>query len=384
MNTPALEVSIVMPCLDEAQTVGLCVGKARDFLAARGISGEVIVADNGSSDDSVALAQAAGATVVHAVTRGYGAALAAGIATARGQYIIIGDADDSYDFSALDGFVENLRSGCDLVMGNRFRGHIHSGAMPWLHRYLGNPVLTRLGRMFFGSPCGDFHCGLRGFSKAAFTRMDVRTTGMEFASEIVVKASLLGMRISEVPVDLYRDGRGRPAHLRTWRDGWRHLRFLLLYSPRWLFFYPGLAFVLIGAVSALLLMRGPLTVAGLTFDVHTLMYSAMAVLIGVQALIFGAFARLFAAREGLLPGHQSLAMMRGFRLEHGALLGLVLIVLGLSGSIYAVVVWGQYAFGDLNPRELLRVVIPSAVALGLGVEVIFSAFFMSILMLARR
>lgn len=384
MNSTALEFSIVMPCLNEEKTVGICIDKAREFLATRGIDGEVIIADNGSEDNSVQIAQAAGARVVHVATPGYGAALGSGINAAQGRYVIMGDADDSYDLSALDGFVEELRAGCDLVMGNRFRGRIHAGAMPILHRYLGNPVLTRIGKIFFSSPCGDFHCGLRGFSKAAFERMDVRTLGMEFASEIVVKASLLGMRIAEVPVELRPDGRDRAPHLRTWRDGWRHLRFLLLYSPRWLFIYPGLALVLVGIASAVALMRGPVVVFDVTFDVHTLMYSAIAVMIGIQALIFGTFARIFAAKEGLLPSNQRLDLIAGFRLEHGTALGLAMVALGLAGSVYAVSVWGQYAFGDLNPRELLRVVIPSAVALGIGVEIVLSAFFMSVLMLPRR
>ncbi|HEV2722568.1 MAG TPA: glycosyltransferase family 2 protein, partial [Thermoanaerobaculia bacterium] len=280
-----IELSIVMPCLNEAETIEVCVAKARRFLDTSGIDGEVVVADNGSRDASREIAGRAGARVVDVGERGYGSALQGGIAAARGRYVIMGDADDSYDFSALAAFVEKLRGGADLVMGDRFAGGVLPGAMPPLHRWLGNPVLSGIGRLFFRSPVRDFHCGLRGFSKAAYERMELRTTGMEFASEMVVKATLLGMRVDEVPIVLHPDGRSHPPHLRSWRDGWRHLRFLLLYSPRWLFLYPGFVLMLLGAVVAGWLLPRPRTLGGVTFDVQTLLYAGMAIVIGFQAVL---------------------------------------------------------------------------------------------------
>jgi hypothetical protein len=383
--TRPIELSVVMPCLNEARTLPGCIAKARGFIESRRIAGEIVVADNGSTDGSADIARELGAVVVPVAARGYGAALQGGISAACGQYVVMGDADGSYDFGALDPFLAELRAGADLVMGNRFAGTIHPGAMPALHRYLCTPVLTAIGRVFFGSPCSDVQCGLRGISKRAFDRMDLRTTKMEFASEMVIKASLLRMRIAEVPIDLHPDGRDRPPHLRTWRDGWRNLRFLLLYSPRWLFLYPGLALVALGLVSGALLLRGPWAVGGVTLDVRTLIYSAVAVLIGLQAIVFGAFARAFAASEGLLPPSAQLERgMAWFRLEYAAVFGALVAGAGLAGSIYAVAVWGRYAFGALDPHLLLRVVIPSALALGAGIQIVFSAFFLSLLMLGRR
>src|SRR6267378_7884160 len=295
------ELTILMPCLNEAETLASCISKARAFLARSGCTGEVVIADNGSTDRSPAIAAANGARVVHVAERGYGSALLGGIRAARGKFVIMGDSDDSYDFSRLDAFVEQLRAGFQLVMGNRFRGGILPGAMPPLHRYLGNPVLTGIGRLFFKSPVGDFHCGLRAFRRDAIERLDLRTHGMEFASEMVVKATAFGLRVTEIPTTLSPDGRDRAPHLRTWRDGWRHLRFLLLYSPRWLFLYPGGLLMIIGLLVGLLLLRGPLTVGGVNFDVHTLLYAAMAVIIGFQAIVFAMFTKVFAMSEGLLP-----------------------------------------------------------------------------------
>jgi len=380
-----LELSIVMPCLNEARTLGRCIAKAQAFAARHQVHAEIVVADNGSTDGSQEIARALGATVVDVSLRGYGAALRGGIAASRGRYIIMGDADDSYDFGNLQGLLTGLRTGADLVMGNRFAGGIHPGAMPFLHRYLGNPVLSALGRWFFKSPCRDFHCGLRGLSRSAYEAMDLRTTGMEFASEMVVKASLMEMRIVEVPVELHPDGRGRPPHLRTWRDGWRHLRFMLLYSPRWLFLYPGTLLIALGFVSGALLVAGPRQLFGLTFDVHTLVYSTVAIIIGLQILLFGTFARVFAASEGLLPPNAKLdATLKRIPLELALLLGLLLLLIGFAGAIYAVGVWGGHDFGNLDPRQLLRVVIPSALAMGMGVEIIFSALFLSVLAMGRR
>jgi hypothetical protein len=308
-----------------------------------------------------------------------------GIAAARGQYIIMGDADDSYDFANLGPFIEKLRAGYDLVMGNRFRGGIKEGAMPPLHKYLGNPVLTGLGRLFFRSPVGDFHCGLRGFSKSALVKLDLHTTGMEFASEMVVKATLHRMRITEVPTTLSPDGRSRAPHLRSWRDGWRHLRFLLLYSPRWLFLYPGALLMLLGLAVGLWLLPGPRNIGGVTIDVHTMLYAALAIVIGFQAIVFAIFTKVFAISEGLLPDDPRLQrVFRYITLEVGLIVGSLLLLVGLAGSVYAYVNWGEHSFGPLNTSRTMRIVIPSVTSLTLGCQTVLSSFFLSILGLRRR
>jgi len=384
-DSEPLELSIVMPCLNEVETIAVCVEKAQRSLQSLKIAGEIVIADNGSDDGSQRLAANLGARVVHVSERGYGNALMGGIAAARGRFVIMGDADDSYDFSRLEPFVEKLREGYDLVMGNRFRGGIKKGAMPPLHRYLGNPVLTGIGRLFFGSPCGDFHCGLRGFSREAILTLDLRTTGMEFASEMVVKAALRGLRITEVPTTLSPDGRSRPPHLRSWRDGWRHLRFLLLYSPRWLFWYPGLALMLAGLCAGIWLLPGPRTIGGVTFDVHTLLYAAMAIVIGFQSALFAVFTKTFAVSEGLLPGDARLTgLSRQATLEAGLMAGAILFLTGLALTVYALGDWGERSFGDLDPRRTLRLVIPASATLVLGCQVILSSFFLNILHLKRR
>jgi glycosyltransferase involved in cell wall biosynthesis len=380
-----VELSIVMPCLDEAETIAACITKARSFLDSSGVRGEVIVADNGSSDGSREIARRCGARVVDVVSKGYGSALQGGIAAARGTFIIMADADDSYDFSALAPFVEKLREGYELVMGNRFRGRILTNAMPPLHRYLGNPVLSGIGRLFFRSPIGDFHCGLRGFTKEAFERMRVRTTGMEFASELVVKATLLRMRITEVPITLSPAGRTRAPHLRSWRDGWRHLRFLLLYSPRWLFLYPGLLLMLVGFGLGTWLLPGGRMLGPFGLDVHTLLYAAAAVLIGYQGVLFAVFTKVFAIGANLLPEDEKLTRAaRWVSLESGLLLGAVLALAGLAGSVYAVVFWRSTEFGPLDPSDMFRIVIPSVTAMTIGVETILASFFLSVLALARK
>jgi glycosyltransferase involved in cell wall biosynthesis len=380
-----LELSIVMPCLNEAETLGRCIGKARRSLDELGIEGEIVVADNGSTDGSDALAASMGARVVRVEARGYGNALMAGIIAARGTYVIMGDADDSYDFSNLSPFVEKLREGYALVMGNRFKGGIKPGAMPPLHRYLGNPVLTTIGRLFFKSQCGDFHCGLRGFNRTAIMKLDLRTTGMEFASEMVVKATLHNLSIGEVPTVLSPDGRSRPPHLRSWRDGWRHLRFLLLYSPRWLFFYPGALLMLAGLVIGLWLLPGERIVAGVHFDIHTLLFAALAIIIGFQAVNFAVFTLVFAISEGLLPEDARLSRaLRILSLEEGLIVGALLLLVGIGGAIYALGGWGARSFGPLDPTRTMRIVIPSVTALTLGVEIILSSFFLIILGMKRR
>ena len=381
----AVELTIVMPCLNEAETLATCIRKAQRSLNELKIIGEIVVADNGSTDGSQEIARQTGTRVILVEDRGYGNALMAGIAAARGTYVIMGDADDSYDFSALGPFIEKLREGYDLVMGNRFLGGINRGAMPPLHRYLGNPVLTTIGRLFFHSPCGDFHCGLRGFSKAAIMQLDLRTTGMEFASEMVVKATLRKMRIAEVPTILSPAGRSRPPHLHSWRDGWRHLRFLLLYSPRWLFLFPGLLLMLLGLLIGAWLLPGPKMIGGIVFDVHTLLYAALAVIIGFQAIVFAIFTKVFAISEGLLPQDPRLnAVMEYITLEVGLIVGIVLVLLGLAGSIYAVGYWDVRSFGNLNPSRTLRIVIPAVTFLTLGCQILLSSFFLSILGLRRR
>ena len=375
-----------MPCLNEAATVGDCVKQAREALAKYAINGEVIVADNGSTDGSRDLAAAAGARVVPVPVRGYGSALLTGIATARGEFVVMGDADGSYDFMAIDVFLARLREGYDLVMGNRFKGGVAEGAMPFLHRYLGNPVLSFLGRLFFSSEVGDFHSGLRGFRRSPILALDLRTTGMEFASEMVVKASVEGLRIAEVPVTLSPDKRNRPPHLRTWRDGWRHLRFLLLYSPRWLFLYPGALLMVVGALVLLWLLPGERAIGPLRLDVHTLVYAAAAVVLGYQAVIFALFTKTFAISEGLLPEDPRLTRLyRYVTLETGIVAGIVLVIAGLVLAATAIGIWQTQGFGPIVdvPRSL-RVVILSSLAITLGVQTFFASFFLSVLGLSRR
>ena len=375
-----LEVSIVMPCLNEAETLATCIRKARAAIHEHGLSAEIIVADNGSQDGSQAIARGAGARLVTAEERGYGAALRAGIEAARGTYVIVGDADDSYDFAAIYPFVERLRQGADLVVGNRFRGGIDPGAMPWKHRYLGNPVLTGLGRMFFRVRIGDFHCGLRGLRRLAYERMSLQATGMEFASEMVIKAALKGMNVVEIPTVLHRDGRSRPPHLRSWRDGWRHLRFMLLFSPRWLFLAPGGALVAVGAVESTLLLRGPQTIGSLNLDIHTLLVAGVLCLVGYQLIVFGVFTKVFAIREGFHPPHAALTWLgRYVTLEVGLAVGALLIAASLAALAAAVLGWQAVGFGALDPRVTMRQVIPAVVLLALGVQTVFASFFLSIL-----
>jgi glycosyltransferase involved in cell wall biosynthesis len=380
-----LELSIVMPCLNEAETLEICVRKARSYLEDRGIKGEVIIADNGSSDGSQDLATRCGARVVHVASRGYGAALLGGIQAARGKFIIMGDADDSYDFTALDPFMKELHAGYDLVMGNRFRGGIEPNAMPALHRYLGNPVLTSIGRILFGSPSGDFHCGLRGFRRDPVLALALTSSGMEFASEMVVKATLRNLRIAEVPTTLSPDGRSRPPHLRSWRDGWRHLRFLLLFSPAWLFFYPGVLLLLLGTIGMIWLVPGQQSFGGVTLGINTLLFAAAAVICGFQAIVFYMFAKTYAIRSGLLPDDPLVGRVRNaLRLETGLISGALAIAGGLGLATYAVGVWGARSFGTLELEESLLLVIPSTTLLMLGLQLVFSSCLLSILQLDTR
>jgi glycosyltransferase involved in cell wall biosynthesis len=380
-----VELSVVMPCLNESATVGICVKKTLDAMERHGIRGEVIVADNGSTDGSQQIAVESGARVISIGTRGYGSALRGGIAAARGRFVLMGDADDSYDFSQLDTFVDKLREGYDLVMGNRFQGGILPGAMPPLHQYLGNPVLTGIGRLLFKSPVGDFHCGLRAFRKDAIERLELRTLGMEFASEMVVKATAFGLRITEIPTMLSPDGRNRASHLRTWSDGWRHLRFLLLYSPRWLFLYPGIALFALGLMTGAFLLPGPRMIGNVIFDIHTLLFAAMAMLIGFQSILFAMFTKIFAISEGLLPEDPRLSrLFRYITLEVGLAAGVLLILAGTAAWGLGLGYWQSHHFGPLDPEKTLRIVIPGVVSFTLGFQIILSSFFLSVLGMSRR
>jgi len=374
------ELTILMPCLNEAATVGRCVEKARGFLQRSGIEGEVVVADNGSHDDSRKLAVQAGARVVEVAQRGYGAALAAGIRAARGRYVIMGDADDSYDFGTLEGFVEKLREGYPLVMGNRFHGGIRRGAMPPLHRYLGNPVLSFIGRLLFRTGVRDFHCGLRGFDREAVTSLGVRTPGMEFASELVMKAALARWRIAEVPVTLYPDGRDRAPHLRSWRDGWRHLRLLLLFSPRWLFLYPGVFLLAVGVGMTVLLYSTPVRLFGAGLDIHSMLYASAAALLGMQLCLFALFARVAAQNTGLLPRGKSVdRVLALFTLERGLIAGLCTVLAGFVWSAAAFWQWREAGFGALDPRVVMRDTIPAASLMVGGMELMLASFLLSLL-----
>jgi glycosyltransferase involved in cell wall biosynthesis len=382
---PAPEISIVLPCLNEAITLAACLQDISAALTVNGIAGEIVVADNGSTDGSQTIATAHGARVVPVTARGYGNALRGGIAAARGRYVLMGDADGSYDFSHLPRFLARLRAGVDLVMGNRFTGGIQPGAMPWKNRYIGNPLLSSLGRLFFHTGIRDFHCGLRAFSVEAFRRMDLRTTGMELASEMVIKAKLLGLRLEEVPTVLRPDGRDRPPHLRPWRDGWRHLRFMLLFSPRWLFLYPGLTLMLAGVFGIAALIRGPVRVGGVAFDVHTMLFAAIAVLIGFQAVSFAVLSKFFTIRAGLrAPEARFDRMLHAATLEAGLIGGAVLVIIGLALSAGAVWIWRQHGFGELSPAAMLRLVIPGALSLTLGCQVVLTSLFLGVLRLDTR
>ena len=366
-----------MPCLNEAETISICVRKASYFLARSGIDGEVIVADNGSTDGSPDLALASGARVVSIAAKGYGNALIGGISAAQGRFVIMADADDSYDFSELDSFVESLRSGNMMVIGNRFRGGIRSGAMPFLHRFFGNPLLSLMGRMFFSSAIGDFHCGLRGIDRAGALKLRLQAPGMEFASEMIVKATLAGWRIVEVPTTLSPTGRSRRPHLRSWRDGWRHLRLLLMMSPRWLMLYPGTCLIAIGVTAQIAIARGPIVVSGIGLDIHTMLYAGGAVILGVQLVLFSVLARAIGVLKNVLPMRPTFSRFLGiFTLERGILLGLLLGGAGLGLAVYSVTTWAQAHLAALEPTVVMRVAIPSVTLMLTGAEFIFSSFLL--------
>ena len=381
-----VELTILMPCLNEAETIGRCINKARSFLERAGIAGEVLLADNGSTDGSVELALAAGARVVPVAERGYGAALRTGIAAARGTYVIMGDADDSYDFSRLDPFVARLRDGCDLVMGNRFRGGIAPGAMPFLHRYLGNPVLSLVGRRFFHAAIGDFHCGLRGFRRDRILALGLNTSGMEFASEMIARAALNRFVIAEVPTTLDVDGRSRPPHLRTWHDGWRHLRFLLMFSPRWLFLYPGLALILFGLIGAIALFPGEIALSQrLAIGANTFLVAAIAILVGVQVVAIGIVARHFGTTHGFLPpSRQVTALLSTVSLERGLLIALGIVLVGLAGMGWSLQQWAAIDFGPITTPVIMRVLTLSLILVAIGVQTAFTCFLLGIIDMPLR
>jgi len=385
MPDSALELSIVMPCLDEARTLGACIVKARDFLARHNVKGEILVADNGSADGSAAIAREAGVRLIEVQERGYGATLAGGIAAARGRFVIIGDSDGSYDFAALMPILQKLRAGYQLVVGNRFQGGIGAGAMPGLNRYLGNPVLSALGKLFFRIPVGDFHCGLRGFDREAILRLDLVTTGMEYASEMIVRAALHDLKIAEVPVTLAATEEGRKSHLNPWRDGWRHLRFLLLYSPRWLYLYPGIAMIVIGIVVAGLLLPGPVMIAdGVGLDVHTLLVAGMAILVGVQSITFAFIARVYAMKNGILPRGRYEKFFAHVTVERMLLLALMLILIGMAGVAWAAQLWSAKNFGALDYRDMMRILIVAVTCLVAGLQLGFAAFLLGVMQIKHR
>ena len=383
-----LEATLLMPCLNEAETIARCVAEARAALARAGVAGEVLVADNGSTDGSQVLAAAAGARVVQIAGRGYGRALAGGVRAARGRYVLMGDADGSYDFGELPRFLDRLDDGADLVMGCRLPaggGRILPGAMPWKHRWVGNPVLSRLGRLFFAVPVHDLHCGLRAFRREAIERLDLRCPGMEYASEMVVRAAMAGLRLAEVPVTLRPDGRSRPPHLRSWRDGWRHLRFMLLFSPRWLYLMPGLALAGLSLALFLRLMLGPWTVGGVTFDVNSLILASAGLVAGVQTVLLGMLAKASAVQLGIVPPSPPLSRLQQLRpVELGIGCGLALMLLGLGYLLWALQHWRATGFGELTPNAGVRIVVPAVTAAALGLQFAFSGFALAVLEFGRE
>lgn len=376
-----MELTILMPCLNEAETLAVCIDKAHAYLRASGVSGEVLIADNGSGDGSQAIAVAHGARVVEIATKGYGSALIGGITAAQGKYVVMGDADDSYDFSSLDAFMDRLRAGDELVMGNRFRGGIEPGAMPPLHKYVGNPVLSTIGRMLFRSSIRDFHCGLRGFNRASILELHLQTTGMEFASEMVVKSTLGGLRVSEVPTTLKKDGRSRPPHLRSWRDGWRHLRFLLIFSPRWLFLIPGIASMIVGLLGSIFLSIGPIKLGSIGLDVSSQIYLMALAVVGYQGLLFAILTKIYAQHEGFnIPrGRNFERLEKRLSLESLALLGVLLFLVGLAVAVGQFSLWAGSGFGALDPTATIRIAIPGVLFMILGAQSVMAGMFLGVL-----
>lgn len=379
-NNNFLELSIVLPCLNEEHTVGICVDKAMMFLQSYKVRGEVIVADNGSTDRSVEIAKTQGAKVINIASKGYGNALRGGFDAAQGKFIIMADSDDSYDLMNLMPFLEKLRLGYELVMGNRFKGGIQKGAMPWHHKYIGNPVLSFVGKLFFKSPANDFHCGLRGFTKESFEKMNLQTSGMELASEIVIKASLLGMRTCEVPTTLAPDGRERPPHLRSFRDGWRHLRFLLIYSPSWLFLYPGLFLLFLGGIFSIALFFGPVDIGLRLIDFHSFILTGTIMILGLTMISFSTITHVYAFNVGLLPTRPNFfRLFKYFNLERGLGLGFLILLVGMLLVIRAVILSKHPGFASLGFNQSIRLVFGGSLSVITGGQIIFTSFVLSIL-----
>ncbi|VVC76493.1 Undecaprenyl-phosphate 4-deoxy-4-formamido-L-arabinose transferase [Aquicella siphonis] len=375
------ELTILMPCLNEAETIVQCIEKAKSFLIRENVHGEILISDNGSTDGSQALAEKHGASVIHVPVRGYGAALIAGIHAAKGKYIIMGDADDSYDFINLSPFLEKLRSGYELVMGNRFKGGIQPGAMPFLNKYLGNPVLSFIGRLFFNVPIGDFHCGLRGFNRDSMRRIQLQAPGMEFASEMVIKSALKQLKTTEVPTTLAPDGRSRLPHLRKWRDGWRHLRLMLMFSPRWLFLYPGIFLAALGLLLISILSVTPLKIGPYALDIHSLLFAGAFLVIGLQSIFFYIVGRIIGSASMGIPLRKKMdRLLEKFTLEKGIILGFILALLGVGGSLLSVYLWMKAQFGSLVPGEMMRIAIPSVTLMIVGSQIIFASFFLNLVM----
>ena len=385
MNLSEIEVTVLMPCLNEAETLAICIRKALKCLSDNNVNGEVLIADNGSTDGSQDIAINEGARVVNVEERGYGAALIGGTLAARGKYCIMGDADDSYDFSNLMPYIEMLREGADLVMGNRFRGGIEKGAMPLLHKYLGTPVISFIGRCFYHNNIGDFNCGMRGYNTASIRSLNLSTTGMEYASEMIVKASLYGLKIEEVPTTLKKDGRSRAPYLSTWSDGWRHLKFLLLHSPDWLFLYPGIVLLLIGLVGELILsIAGNISIGNFELGVHTLLYCMTFALVGITVLYFYSFAKIYAEESGFIPSDSKTSLFIAYNMDKGVLWGVVMFVVGIIASVAAVVYWKNQGFGQLHPEILMRITVPAATLITLGIETMFASFLIGVFKIKRK
>lgn len=377
-----IELTILMPCLNEAETLAVCIEKAKSFLEKHNVAGEVLIADNGSTDGSRQIAKEHGARVVDIPERGYGSALIGGCNAAYGKYVIMGDADDSYDFTNLMPFVERLRAGDDLVIGNRFKGGIVKGAMPPLHRYLGNPVLSGLGRIFYKCPIKDFHCGLRGYNTQRMRALGLHTIGMEYASEMVVQAVMNGYKISEVPTTLSPDGRSRPPHLRSWHDGWRHLKFLLLHSPNWLFLYPGFALMIIGLIIGITIEIQPINFKGVAFGMNTLLYSVAMIIVGFNLISFHVFAKVYAMNAGFIKAEKEVHIR--LNAENCALFGVLIVLVGIAMTVIALVVWGREGFGRMNLESFMKLTVPAIAFILMGVHFVFSGLFIDLLRIKRK
>lgn len=380
MNDKELELTILMPCLNEAETLEICINKAKKSLQKNKINGEVLIADNGSTDGSQKIAERCGARVINVPVKGYGSALIEGTKQAKGKYIIMGDADDSYDFSNIMPYVEKLREGYELVMGNRFKGGIEKGAMPWSHRYIGTPVLSFIGRLFYKSKIGDFNCGMRGYEKEAILKLDLKTTGMEYASEQIVQATLNGLKIAEVPTTLKKDGRSRPPHLKSFKDGWRHLKFLLMYSPKWLFLFPGIILMVIGLIGTIAFIFGDLHISSVVLSVNSRLYFGAMFVVGFQIIIFSLFAKVYAINSGMHPKEDKFTnIIQKITLEKGLVLGIILTLIGIGLSIYAIILWKNQSFGNLNPLDVMPITINAVYLMIVGVQMAFASFILGIL-----